>query len=92
VERRGGQGRVPEHLGIEVSVDVHEARGDDHAGGIDNRDRLVGDAADLDNMAVQHAYIGTASGCARSVDNMSAPNDHVQHGRPSPLACPDLRP
>ena len=51
-KRRRSQGRVPEHLGIEVGVDVYETRGDDHAGGIDHRDRLIRDAADLDDMAI----------------------------------------
>ena len=52
VERRGGDGRVPEDLGVVVGVHVDEPRRDHHAGGVDRAASLVADRAHRDDAAV----------------------------------------
>ena len=84
VPRRRREGRIPEHLGVVVGVDVDEAGCDDEAAGIE----LVAarqTRPDLRDHTVAHRDVGDAPGSARAVDDRPAPDHHVL-GHLLPLA------
>ena len=64
----GVRAPIPEHLGVEVGVDVDEAGRHHLAGGVD-RDRLIGDLADRDDPVVLDTDVGAAAGPAGPVDD-----------------------
>ena len=80
VQRRRREGAVPEDLGVEVGVDVDEARCDDLAGGVDGALGVAVDLADGDDAAVLDADVGAAARCAGAVDDVAAPDDQIEHG------------
>ena len=77
-----GEGRVDENGRVRVAVRIHEARGDDMTGGVDDgpdiclRDvREVGHGRDA---VARHADIGGAAGCAAAVDDRAAADQGVE--------------
>ncbi len=61
---------------------VHEARGDDAAGGVDGAvGRLVA-GSDGDDAAVAHADVGALPRRSGSVDDVAAGDEQIEHGVP----------
>ena len=78
VVARRRERRVPEHLGVEVGVDVDEPGGDDLPGGLDDGGvRVLGDEvlADADDHAIGKRHVGTTAGGTGAVHD-SSPTDH----------------
>ena len=75
-----GQGavRIPEHLRVVVRVEIDEARGDDHAAGIEHA-RAIGrpDVSQLGDATVLDGDIAPAPRHARAVDHHAAPDHRV---------------
>ena len=82
VQRRRGGGRIPEHLGVVVRVDVDEARRDDEAVGVDGARRGLVDLADRDDAPVAYADVSTAACRSGAVDDAATADEQVQHGIP----------
>ena len=69
--------RVPRQLGVEVGVDVDEARRDDAALGVDLAPCSVLDHADLGDPVTVHGQVADGARGAGSVDDESVPNQEV---------------
>ena len=82
VQRRRAQRRVEEDLGVVVRVDVDEAGRDDLSTRIDRSSGGFVDLADCDDSPVTDADGAGSRGCARSVDDGSIADEHVQHRVP----------
>ncbi len=90
VQRRRRQRGVPEHLRVEVGVDVDEAGRDDLAGGVDALRRLgVGEVGDGGDAVADDADIGAPTRRVGAVDHVAAGDDDVEHGA-SPWGLADL--
>ena len=79
--------RVPGQLGVEVGVDVDEARGHQPAGGVVGLCRLTGAGADLHDAITDDGHVGDPGGSAGAVDDRAAANHEVV-GHGSPLGRP----
>ena len=78
-------------LAVVVSVDVDEARGDQHALGVDLLGARSRDLADGGDAAVLDAYVGGEAFAARSVHDGPAAHDQiVSPFHNAVLACADL--
>ena len=64
-----------------MGVHIDPARCDDHAGGINLFLAAAADLADLADQAVVDCNIPRKTRCARAVDDRSAANNHIMHGR-----------
>ena len=86
VSARRLQQAVPADLAVVVGVDVHESRRDDLSGRVDRLGRVALQrrvarpaAANLDDLAVLDAHVGSESVRARAVDDGSASDLEVEH-------------
>ena len=70
--------RVPEHLRVEVRVQVEEAGGDDRAGGVELGLAVGREArADLGDAAVADPDVGGDAGRAGAVDDGAAADEEI---------------
>ncbi len=81
VERRGGEPRVPEHLGVVVGVDVDEPRGHDLTRGVELP--IPSEAfPHADDAPFGHSHVGRPGGSPCPVDQRtSTDHDVAVHGR-----------
>ena len=76
---------IPGELGVEVGVDVHEARGDDAPVGVELTMSLgVERRVDGDHAVADHAHICGLGRSPRAVDNRAVPDDEIHVHKPSP--------
>ncbi len=73
-------------LRVVVRVDVDESGCDEQPVGVDRARRVLGDRADLGDVAVAYADVGRACGRARAVDDGAALDEQVKHGPASAYA------
>ena len=73
--RRRGDGGIPQHLTVVVCVNIHKARRDHLARGIDFLAALVGNIADDGDAISVDSHVGCSGRDARSVDNPAVTNN-----------------
>ena len=82
--------RIPEHLGVVVRVQVDEAGGDVHAGGVDDLGTLPGiDPADSGDASAGDADVAAHPRCPGAVEDHPVLDDDVvgAHAVSHPIRC-----
>ena len=80
MQRRRAEGAVPEHLGVEVGVDIHEARTDQPPVGVQIAGGGADGGTDGGNPPVVDGYVGPDALGARPIYQPATPDHHIVHG------------